>query len=86
MRHFERIGVTIQVDAHRIAHRDEIHAGALGDLRDRVVPGDHAHALLSLALHLLKQRDGDVFHRPLAFPMHGRANRRILARFAPATR
>ena len=48
-----------QIDADRIADRDEIDAGAVGDARDRRVPGDHADALLAVALHLLKRGDGD---------------------------
>ena len=46
-RDFERIGMAPQIDADRVADRDEIDAGALRDQRDLVVPGDDADALLA---------------------------------------
>ena len=72
-RDFERIGVAPQIDADGIADRDEIHAGAVGDPRDLVVPGDDADALLPVALHLLQRGNGDLcFHRaPLAVVIPG---------------
>src|SRR5262249_13175228 len=43
----------------RVADGDEVDAGALRDQRDLIVPGDHAGALLPVALHLLEHGDGD---------------------------
>ncbi len=56
-RDFERIVVAPQIDADRIADRDEIDAGAVGDARDLIIPGDDADALLALALHLRPARE-----------------------------
>src|SRR2546427_10834267 len=46
--------LTPKVDANGVAHGDEVHAGALRDLRDLVIPGDDRDDLLPLALHLLQ--------------------------------
>src|SRR5262249_58870850 len=58
-RDFERVGMAPKIDANGVADRDEINAGALGNARDLVVPGDHADALLAVALQLLQGGDGD---------------------------
>ena len=58
-RDLERIGMAPQINAHGIAHGKKIGAGALGDPRDLVVPGDEADAFLAVALHLLQRGDGD---------------------------
>src|SRR4029077_14364856 len=49
-----------QIDADRIADRDEIDAGAVGDARDLIIPGDDADAFLAVALHLLQRGDGHL--------------------------
>jgi len=46
-------------NADRIANRDEIESGTVGDRRDLIVPSDKAHAILSLPLHLLQKRNRD---------------------------
>src|SRR5467141_4778195 len=46
--------LTPKVDADGVAHGDEVHAGAVGDLRGLVIPGDDRDDLLPLALHLLQ--------------------------------
>src|SRR6266508_2068938 len=62
---FERIGVAPQIDADRVADRDEIDPGAVGDAGELVVPGDHADALSAVALHLLKRGNGHLgLHDP----------------------
>src|SRR5580704_4013978 len=52
-RDFEHFVAAPQIDADRIADRDEIDAGAVGDARDLIIPGDDADALFAGALHLL---------------------------------
>jgi hypothetical protein len=51
----ERIGMAPQIDADRVTDGHDVHAGAVGDARDLIVPGDHAHDLSTLALHLQKR-------------------------------
>ena len=41
-RDLERIGVAPQIDADGIADRDEIDPGAVGDLRELIIPRDDA--------------------------------------------
>src|SRR5712691_9045993 len=54
-----------QIDPDRIPHRDDVHAGAVSDARELIVPGDHADALAAVALHLLERRNGDLgLHAP----------------------
>ena len=61
----------------RIADRNEIGAGALGDPRDLVVPGDEADALLAVALHLLQRGDGDRLVGRHGFPLSLCARRSV---------
>ena len=58
-RHFERARMAPEVDAHRVADRDEIDAGPVGDLRHLVVPRHDADDLRPVALHLLERGDRD---------------------------
>src|SRR5467141_3590374 len=46
-----------KVDADGVAHGDEVHAGAVRDLGDLVIPGDDRDDLFPLALHLLQARE-----------------------------
>jgi hypothetical protein len=48
-----------QVDADAVAHRDDVDAGALGDLRDLVVPRNDPDDLAPLAFHSLQIGNGD---------------------------
>src|ERR1700724_808461 len=59
-RDFEHFVAAPKIDAARIADRDEIDAGAVGDARDLIIPGDDADAFLAVALHLLKRGNGHL--------------------------
>src|SRR5256712_11285736 len=56
-----------EVDADGVAHGDEVHAGAVRDLRDLVVPGDARDDLFPLALHLLQAREAHQILYPFSF-------------------
>src|SRR5690606_458708 len=58
-RDFQGTGMAPQVDPHGVAYRDDIYAGAIDDLRNLIVPCHYPDDFLSVALHLLKRRDGD---------------------------
>ena len=58
-RHFQQIRLAPQIDADGIADRDDIDARAVDDLRELVVPDDHADDLATVALHLLEGGDDD---------------------------
>src|SRR5712691_437713 len=53
--HFRVRRVSPEIHADGVAHRYEIHPGAVGDLRDLAVPSDHADDLAPVALHFLKR-------------------------------
>src|SRR6266568_421411 len=55
--HFRVRRVPPEIHADRVAHRYEIYPGAVRDLRDLVVPGDHSDDLSPVALHLLERRN-----------------------------
>ena len=59
-RDVEHVVAAPQIDADRIADRDEIEAGAVGDARDLIIPGDDADALFAVALHLLQRGNGHL--------------------------
>jgi hypothetical protein len=48
-RDVKHIGAAPEIDADRVADRDEIEAGAIGNARDLIVPGDETNAFLPLA-------------------------------------
>src|SRR6266704_3092870 len=63
-----------EIETDRVAHRDQVHAGAVRDPRDLGVPGDHADDLASVALHLLESRNRQlVFHPSIPPERHRRA-------------
>jgi hypothetical protein len=66
-----------EVDPDGVAHRDDVHAGAVHDLRHLVVVDHHRDDLPPVALHLLQRRDDDPFRhasagRAAAPPLTGR--------------
>ena len=55
-----------QIDADRVADRDEVKSGAVGDARDLIIPGDEPDAFLAFPLHTLELGNGDfAAHRVL---------------------
>src|SRR5487761_1998132 len=70
-RDFDHLGPAPQIDADRIADRDEIESGAVGDARELIVPGDDDDALFSLALHLLERGNGDLGGHAASLPPCG---------------
>ena len=64
-----------EIDADRVSHRDDVNAGAIGDLRHLMVVDDHADDLAPILFHPLErgQRHLRVAHRsprapPVALP------------------
>src|SRR5690606_35239437 len=56
---FERVGMSPLIDAHGVAYRYDVDAGAVDDLCDLIVPGHDPDDFLAVALHLLKGGDSD---------------------------
>jgi hypothetical protein len=63
-RDFERVGMTPQIDTDRVSHGNELHAGAIRNPGNLIIPGDDANALLSVALHLLERKNGGLVRHP----------------------
>src|SRR5262249_21126671 len=50
-RDVEHVGSAPEIDADRVADRDEIEAGAIGNARNLIIPSDEADAFLPFPLH-----------------------------------
>src|SRR5262249_15594631 len=59
-RDVEHIGSAPEIDADRVADRNEIEAGAIGDAGNLIVPGNEADAFLPVPLHLLQVGNCDL--------------------------
>ena len=68
-RHFEHFVAAPEIHSDRISHRDEIDAGAVGDTRDLIVPGDDADTFLSVTLHLLKRGNSHLLSHASIAPV-----------------
>lgn len=64
----QRVWLAPQIDAHRIAHRDDIHPGAIDNLGNLVIPGNDADDFLAVALHLVKRGNGDLIRHGAVSP------------------
>src|SRR5881398_696324 len=65
--YFRVCRVPPEIQADGVAHRYEIHPGAIRDPRDLGVPGDHADDLATVALHLPESGNRQiVFHRSIS--------------------
>ena len=63
-RDIEHVGAAPEIDADRVADRDEIEACAVGNAGDLIIPGNDADALVPLPLHLLQVGNSHfVMHR-----------------------
>src|SRR6266498_2302637 len=76
-----------EIHADGIAHRYQIHSGAVRDSRHLGVPGDHADDLPAVALHLLKRRNRHFLHglHISRLPVETPASRRIAEMIAPGS-
>src|SRR5712692_766113 len=77
--------VSPEIHADGIAHRYEIHPGAVGDLRDLVVPGDHSDDFSPVALHFLERGNRYLGLHLFYLADEAPASRRIALIIAPAS-